>query len=131
MKHSLLWIKSDGTEQLPGGSLAAGPATYYAELALGQRDGGFGVTLAPGATTIATADIESTDWDYDPNVVATSTWSTADDYWKPTNATQRVINAASTATGWEQVAAEARRYRVKLVVSTAGTCPGMAITKRG
>lgn len=129
MKHSLLWIKSDGTEQLPGGSLAAG--TYYAELALGHREGGLGVTLAPDATIIGTADMEATDWDYDPNVAATSTWSTADDYWKATNLTQRVINAASTATGWEAVAAEARRYRVKLVVSTGGRCPGMAITKKG
>lgn len=131
MQHALLWIKSDGTEQLAHGSLAAGPSTYYAELAIGQRDSGLGVTLAPSATIIGTADLESSDWPYDPNVAATSTYSTADDYWKSTGLVQRVINAASTATGWEAVACTARRYRVKLVVTTAGACPGMAITKRG
>lgn len=129
MQHALLWIKSDGTEQYPYKSLAA--ATYYAEAALGQSDSGIGITLAPDATCIATADVESSDFPYDPNVAATSTWSTADDYWKPTGLTQKVINAASTAAGWEAFACQARRYRVKLVVATAGRCPGMAITKRG
>ena len=132
MKHSLLWIKSDGVEQLDHGSLSsAGGGVYYGELALGHRDGGIGVTLAPDATIIATADVESTDFPYDPNVAATSTWSSSDDYWRPTGLTQRVINAASTATGWDIVAASARRYRVKLVVATSGRCPAMAITKRG
>lgn len=131
MQHALLWIKSDGVEQLPHGSLAAGPSTYYAEISLGQSDSGIGITLAPDATIIGTADVEATDFPFDSNVAATSTYSTADDYWKATTLTQRVINAASTATGWEAFAATAKRYRVKLVVTTAGRCPGFAITKRG
>lgn len=129
MRHSLLWIKSTGVEQLPNGPLAAG--TYYAEVALGWTDSGFGVTLAPDATIIGTADVESTDFELDNLIAATTTWSTADDYWKSTGATQRVINAASTATGWEFIATTARRYRVKLVVTTGGRCPGSATTKRG
>lgn len=132
MQHALLWIKSDGTEQLPHGPLSsAGGGVYYAELAVGHRDSGLGVTLAPDATIIGTADVESSDWPYDPNVAATSTWSTANDYWKATGLTQRVINAASAATGWEAFACMARRYRVKLTVTTTGVCPGFAITKRG
>lgn len=129
MQHALLWIADDGTEQLPHGSLVVD--TYYAELALGQTDSGFGVTLAPDAAIIGTADVESCDFPYDPTVAATSTWTASNDYWKATGLTQRIINAASVATGWEAIAATARRYRVKLVVTTGGRCPGMAITKRG
>lgn len=131
MRSTLNWIKSDGTEQLKGGSLAAGPSTYYAELPNGWMDSGFGVTLAPDATIVGTADVESTDFPFDGLVAATTTYSTADDVWKATGLTQRVINAASTATGWEVIAASALRYRVKLVVTTAGRCPGYATTKRG
>lgn len=129
MQHALLWIADDGTEQLPHGVLAVD--TYYAELSLGQLDSGFGVTLSPDASIIGTADVESTDWPLDPDVAATTTYTTSNDYWKATTLTQRVINAASVATGWEAFAATAKRYRVKLVVTTQGRCPGMAITKRG
>lgn len=129
MQHALLWISDSGTEQLPHGVLAVD--TYYAELAVGQQSSGFGVTLAPDADIIGTADVESSDWPLDDTVAATTTWTTANDYWKATGLTQRVINAASDATGWEVTAATARRYRVKLVVTTQGRCPGMAIGKRG
>lgn len=131
MQHALLWVKSDGTEQLPHGSLAAGPSTYYAAVCVGSLDSGVGITLAPDASIIGTADVESTDWPLDDTVAATSIYSTADDYWKPTGLTQRVINAASTATGWEAFSCVARRYRVKLVVTTGGRCPGTVTTKRG
>lgn len=129
MRHDLLWIADDGTEQLPHGVLAVD--TYYAELGLGQLDSGFGITLAPDANIIGTADVESTDWPLDDTVAATSTWTTSNDYWKATSLAQRVINAASVATGWEAFAATARRYRVKLVVTTQGRCPGTVTTKRG
>ena len=129
MQHALNWIADDGTEQLPHGNLAVD--TYYAELALDQQSSGLGVTLAPDASIIGTADVEATDWPLDDTVAATSTWSTANDYWKATSLTQRVINAASVATGWEAFACQARRYRVKLVVTTQGRCPGMCISKRG
>ena len=97
----------------------------------GLLDSGLGITLAPDATIVGTADVESTDFPQDDSVAATSTYSTADDYWKATSAPQRVINAASTATGWELLGATARRYRVKLVVTTAGRCPGFASPMRG
>ena len=129
MQHALLWINSDGVEQLPHGSL--GVATYYAECALDQQSSGLGITLAPDTAIIGTADVESTDWPLDDTVAATTTWSTANDYWKATTLTQRVINAASVATGWEAFACQAKRYRVKLVVTTGGRCPGMCISKRG
>lgn len=132
MNHALLWTKSDGTEQTEGATLASGGGgTYYAPISLHEMDSGFGITLAPDATIVATADVESTDFPYDPNVAATMIYSTADDYWKATSLTQRVINAASTATGWEAFGATALRYRVKLVVSTSGKCAGQVTTKRG
>lgn len=129
MQNALLWFKSDGTEQVPHASLAVG--TYYAEVPLNQQSSGIGITLAPDTAIIGTADLESTDWPEDTSVAATSTYTTANDYWKSTGVTQRVINAASVATGWEVTAAVALRYRVKLDVTTGGRCPGMATTKAG
>lgn len=119
----LRWYKSDGTEQDEGALLAAG--TYYAKAPVGSGDSGAGVTLAPDTAIIGTADLESTDFS------AASLYSNSDDYWKPTGLVQRVINAASTATGWEAYAVTASRYRVKLVVTTQGRCPGRATSKRG
>lgn len=118
----LRWYKSDGTEQAEAAALAAG--TYYGKIPVGRADSGLGVTLAPDASIIGTADVESTD-------SSASIYDATDNYWKATSATQRVINASSTATGWEAIACTAARYRVKLVVTTQGRCPGTATSKRG
>ena len=132
MHYALKWIKSDGTEQLDNKSLAA--ATYYAEVNIGNLDSRFSITLAPDASIIATASLESTDFDPTDALAATtaSTYSTADDYWidQTTALGALTINAASTACGWQVVSAVSLRYRVKLIVATAGKCPGRVTAKK-
>lgn len=111
------WFLSDGTPQDTGEQLAAG--TYYAEIPLGRAHA-FAASLVYDAALIATATLEAADTP--PAVgsayaaVGTSGWGTR------TGLGSLTINAAAGSQAFEVADAESARYRVKLVVATAGIC---------
>jgi hypothetical protein len=121
MQHALLWIKSDGVEQYPHKSLAAGPATYYAEVSKSLLGSHFSVTLKWDATAVVTFTIEATD-DKD----ATSFAAVGSSGWvaKPGYGSVVVPGGSASSDTFEISGATATRYRVKAGVTTAGVITG-------
>lgn len=121
MRHALLWIKSDGVEQYPSKSLAAGPATYYAEVSKSVLASHFSVTLEWDATAVVTFTIETTN-DRDANTydaVGSSGWVA-----KAAYGSIVVPGGSASSDTFEISGATAGRYRVKAVVTTAGIITG-------
>lgn len=120
---TMTWVKSDGTVQAEGASLAAG--TYYAEIPIGQSTS-FAVDVVCDGAAIATITIEGTVRSSLTTHVAAGTG------WCALPALGSAApNASATSFIFEVSGASSRRYRLKNVVGTQGVITSDYICKAG
>jgi len=122
----ITWIKSDGTP-LAHGTAATNGATYYAELPVqGYRDFWAGLewdAVEASAFTLESASKSTSE--LDSYAAAGTGWTS-----QATNlGTISAAGGSASCDEWQVYEAQAKRWRVKRVVTTGGVVTGRCATK--